>query len=242
VRVVGGVLRREQLAGLGSLARDLGDGTLHLTARANVQLRGVPMPVPPELVRRTEALGLLPSAEHERVRNIMVSPLTGRLGGVADLRGTAVDLDDALCADPVLAGLPARFLFVLDDRHARLVAAGTPGDVVPLTEVPARLLHLARRFLHARGDGPSAAWHVRELPGGAAALGDFSGQTAAADRAPRPPYGRLRQDNGRTALHRAVPEGTVSPDLLDEILAEAADAVVVTPWRSLLLTDLESRT
>lgn len=256
VRLVGGVLTHEQLAGLASLAERFGDGDLHLTGRANVQVRGVALPVPDPVVEEMTALGLLPSPDHERVRNIMVSPLTGRIGGLADLRATAMTLDAALRADPALASLPARFLFCLDDRgdlvdrtpdlaavavgadRVRLWAGGMPGDTVPLADAPTGLLQLARAFLARRGSGPSACWHVRELPDGGAELGPFRPTPGPGTPTP-PPYGFLVQDDGRRARHVPVPGGTLGPALVEDVLATAGTEVVVTPWRGLLLPDLE---
>lgn len=255
IRLVGGVLRRDQLAGLACLSAEYGDGALHVTARANVQVRGVPLPVPDGLVERVLSLGLLPSPAHDRVRNIMVSPLTGRSGGRADLRPVARALDEALRGDPMLAALPARFLFCLDDRgdlcdrtsdlaavavapdRARLWAGGRAGEVVDLAQVPGRLMDLAHRFLAVRGSGPTGWWHVSELPGGGTDLGPFR-PADPPPRAPAPPYGSLVQDDGRHTRHLAVPDGVLSPALLDRVLACAADEVVVTPWRSVLLPDL----
>jgi precorrin-3B synthase len=259
IRLVGGLLHRTQLAGLADLASEYGDGTLHLTARANLQLRGISLPVPDLFVERVAALGLLPSRAHERVRNIMVSPLTGRLGGLADLRPTARALDAAVCADPMLSDLPARFLFCLDDRgdlqdrptdlaavvvapgRARLLAGALAGEVVGLQDVPARMADLARRFLTLRGTGPSACWHVGELDGEGSELGSF-GQAPAQPSAPVPmvpPHGSLIQDDGRRALHLAVPGGSLTPALLEQTLAAGSDEVIVTPWRSLFLPDLD---
>ena len=48
-----------------------------------------------------------------------------------------------------------------------------------------------------------------------------------------------QQDDGRVALHLAVPDGRLTPDLAASVLDRAGDEVVVTPWRSLLLPDLE---
>ena len=49
--------------------------------------------------------GLLPSATHERVRNIVASPLSGRAGGNLDVRPWVGELDAAICAEPRLAEL-----------------------------------------------------------------------------------------------------------------------------------------
>jgi precorrin-3B synthase len=261
IRLVGGRMTREQLAGLASLAQRFGDGSLYLTTRANLQVRGVALPVPDAVAAEVAALGLLPSPAHERVRNIMVSPLTGRLGGLADLRPAAGELDVALRADPLLASLPARFLFCLDDRgdlddraedlgavavdpgRVRLRAGGLAGDVVDLADAPARLVDLARAFLARRGTGPTACWHVAELPGGGTELGPFrpaAGHPPAEQTPQPPPYGLLVQDDGRGARHLATDGGRLGPDLLDTVLSECGTEVVVTPWRSLLLPDLEA--
>lgn len=261
IRVVGGRLTADQLAGLAALAREYGDGDLHLTTRANVQVRGVALPVPSSLVLRLTDLGLLPSLAHERVRNLLVSPLTGRVGGLADLRPVARALDLAWCADLALADLAGRFLVGLDDRgdladrrldlaavavdrdHARLLAGGWAGDVVPLAEVPARITSLARRFLDLRGSGPTAAWHVHDLPAGPESLGEFVESPAAA-AVPAPSYGGIRQDDGRWLHHRPVPDGVLTPDLVATLLTQAAGStereVVATPWRSVVLPGLET--
>jgi precorrin-3B synthase len=262
IRLVGGLLRRDQLAGLRDLAVRYGDGDLHLTSRANVQVRGVPLPVPESVADEVTALGLLPSRSHERVRNIMVSPLTGRVGGLVDLRAAAWALDAAVRDEACLADLPARFLFCLDDRGdlqardadlagvalgpscLRLWAGGMPGEVVHVADAPRRMVDLAQTFMAVRGSGPTAPWHVSELPGGGADLGPFqpAPATAATDvSTPGPPaYGPLAQHDGRAAHHLAVPDGTLTPALMEAVLAEAADEVVVTPWRSLILPDLEA--
>jgi precorrin-3B synthase len=97
-------------------------------------------------------LGLLPSATHERVRNIVASPRAGLVAtpggspasagtsasaGMASAEtpvfgGVAVDepgldelvraLDRSLCADAELAGLSGRFLFGLDDGTGDIAA------------------------------------------------------------------------------------------------------------------------
>jgi precorrin-3B synthase len=256
VRLVGGRLSTAQLAGLAALSQEHGDGDLHLTSRGNLQLRSVPLPVPLEIVERVRALGLLPSNAHERVRNVLVSPLSGRTGGRADLREVAERYDALLCADPVLAGLPARFLVCLDDRgdladrsadlaleavettRGRVRAGGWLGATVPLTEAPDLLVALARRFVELRGGGPTAPWHVTELPGGPADLGRFTAPGVPASTTVPPPYGRIRQDDGRTLLHLAVPDGVLGHALTARVLTEARDEVVVTPWRGVVLPDL----
>ena len=113
----------QMLTDLMKIAATWADGTVLLTKRANVQLRGIEhreLPdgtacVPVDFVDAVTAAGFLPAPTHELIRNIMVSPLSGRLGGRADLFHVARQLDVLLCADPAFAGLSALFLFVLDD-------------------------------------------------------------------------------------------------------------------------------
>lgn len=186
VRVPGGRLPLAGLRALLAVAERYGDGRVRLTGRANLQLRAMPvagdrLAVP--ALAAVEATGLLPSREHDRVRNVLVSPQTGLAGGRADLRPVVAALDAALLGDPGLAALPGRFLLTLDDgrgdladrhrdlglvaldeRRAQLVVGRSWGEVVDLDAAAEALVDLARRFLAVRGDGPDAPWHVTELP------------------------------------------------------------------------------
>src|SRR4051812_41689149 len=121
VRLPGGAVSAPQLRALADCAEACGDGDLHLTSRGNVQLRGVTRP---GLATRLTDAGLLPSPSHERVRNILASPLSGVRGGLADVRGLAASLDAVLCATPELAELPGRFLFAFDDGRGDVAAEG----------------------------------------------------------------------------------------------------------------------
>src|SRR6201997_3483856 len=116
VRLPGGMITPAQLTTLSGVSSRLGSGTLELTSRGTVQLRGIP-----DVTAAAEAIanaGLLPSTTHERVRNIVASPLSGRVGGRADVRKCVGELDAAICAEPKLAELGGRFWFSLDDGRA----------------------------------------------------------------------------------------------------------------------------
>ncbi|WP_232835740.1 nitrite reductase [Actinocorallia populi] len=298
LRLVGGLVDAAALRGIAQVAGLFGDGNLHLTTRANLQIRGVAHTggrLADEVVEAIRATGLLPSPAHERARNILVSPLTGLAGGRADLRPAAAELDRLLCADPGLAALPGRFLFCLDDgrgdvadrdldlglsaldgSRVRLrVGTGHLGPIVPLADAPAALISLARTFLRVRGAGPSAPWHVDELPetgrelfetathdprpdgepleeppvSGSRRQGMPPGSTRAdlqehAFRDPRtrpsapPPFGMIRQDDGRRAEHLAVPDGLL-PAVEAVRLAALGPRLIVTPWRSVIVPDLD---
>ncbi|UUU35880.1 precorrin-3B synthase [Streptomyces sp. CA-210063] len=185
VRIPGGVLTVRQAEALAEAARRLGDGDLHLTSRGNVQLRGLADGCGAELAESLDAAGLLPSPAHERVRNIVASPLSGLDGhGLRDVRPWLSALDAALCASDGARALSGRFLFALDDGRgdvaglgadvtvraaehgAALLSLGTAGEalLVPGEEAPRAALAAAETFLEAVRESGTRAWRVTELP------------------------------------------------------------------------------
>lgn len=123
IRLPGGYATGRRLHDLATLASRFGDGSVDLTARGNVQLRGVRAGKADDLARRAVSAGLLPSPAHDRARNITASPLAG-LAGHPDLRKLVRALDQGVRADPDLAALPGRFLFCLDDGSGRAGLSG----------------------------------------------------------------------------------------------------------------------
>ncbi|GAB3085779.1 hypothetical protein GCM10027215_32500 [Nocardioides zeae] len=263
LRLVGGAVTVGQLRALAAVSATYGDGDLHLTRRANVQVRALPLVddvLPADVVAAIAATGLLPSPTHELVRNILVSPLTGLVGGRADLRGVAADLDAAIRADADLADLPARFLLVLDDGRGDVVArsadvglvaldastvqlrwGSTWGPVLPVGDAVPAMVRVAHAFRAARAAldlGPEAPWHVDELPAALAVPGlpETPPDPRLAAPTDPPAYGELDTPAG-PHRHVEVPDGRLEPGTLTILLDGLADdaRVVVTPWRSLLL-------
>jgi precorrin-3B synthase len=260
LRLIGGEMSAQMLTDLMAISAEWADGTVLLTKRANLQLRGLTATdgcVDPGFVDAVAAAGFLPSPTHELVRNVMVSPLSGRVGGQTNLFPVARQLDEALRADSTFAGLSARFLFVLDDGRGDLIdrtldlgvmavdgenaqiriGSQSWGEVVELEAVPEVLLDLARRFVHVRGTGPDAPWHVDELPEPLVETHharDLRTQVTSL----RLPAGAFTQDDGRTAEVIEVPDGVLTHELATRVLAMAGQDVIVTPWRSLVLVDL----
>lgn len=249
LRLPGGRLPTRSLLDLIAVAERHGDGVVHLTGRANLQVRGLPLVdgvLPEHVVADVEATGLLPSRAHDLVRNLMASPQTGLAGGRADLRPVVAELDALLCAEPRTARLPGRFLFVLDDGRGDLadrdldlglialdadtaqLRLGTHrwGATVALADAGHALLDLALAFLDARGSAPEVPWHVDELPGPLAT----EHPRAAPDL---PATGPLPADEVAGGHHHVPADGVVTRDLA-EALARDHDLVVVTPWRGLL--------
>jgi len=190
VRVPAGVLTAGQWQALIAASAELGGGNLDLTSRGNVQLRGLRPDAETALATRLASADLLPSLTHERVRNLLASPLTGRdRVGLADIRPLIGELDRALCERPVLAELSGRFLFALDDGRgdvaglgaditliatgahtATLSLAGIPVRSVSLSDAVTTMLASAEAFLRLRAVEGSNAWRVAELDDGPARI------------------------------------------------------------------------
>jgi precorrin-3B synthase len=242
IRVPGGRLTANQLRTLLAAAPD---GTLELTSRANVQIRGLVPGAEWALGSRLAEAGLLPSATHERVRNIIASPL----GDAGLVRA----LDAELCARPALAGLPGRFLFIVDsgagdvawldgDVTALFVAADTAAILLggldvglraSSSEVVRTMLACAERFLALRHD----EWRIAELESGPARVAEaFALVTPGVPRGEPVsvgPVGRI----GPGSLGAAVPLGRLTLKQ-GTALAGSAGELVVTPWRGVVLPEV----
>ncbi|MFE9727481.1 precorrin-3B synthase [Streptomyces sp. NPDC005794] len=217
IRIPGGVLTPHQAEALGRAAERFGDGELHLTSRGNVQLRGLAPDCGVELAGMLSGAGLLPSEPHERVRNVVASPLSGLDGlGAVDVRPWLTELDRILCGNDRATALSGRFLFALDDGRgdvdalgADLTLIGRAGGSallrigerdavlrVPAPDGPRAAIVAAEAFLDAARE--TGAWRVKDLPHDATAalpadvvrrLGQ-AGITGAPESRPRPSEAR----------------------------------------------------
>lgn len=237
LRIPGGHVRVSVLLELLAVSTDAGAPFLQLTSRGNLQLRALPDPLPDALMTRIEATGLLPSASHERVRNILASPLA------ADLASIVQELDEAICADAALVELPGRFLFAVadpsgsvlsepydiayqstSDSHGVLLSGGR-GIAVDRAKAVGAMLDRARLFLAYR---PSErCWNVRDLPAGSRVLEGL--EPVSTRLAPPLAPGIVGPD-----LVAGVPLGLLTRAHV-EALAQVVDTVVVTPWRSVVV-------
>lgn len=260
IRIPGGVLTVRQAAALADVTERLGDGDLHLTSRGNVQIRGLGDGCSAELTELLDAAGLLPSRGHERVRNIVASPLSGLDGrGLRDVRPWLTDLDAALCASEAAQALSGRFLFALDDGRGDVAGLGadvtvraaadgsamvTLGSVGPALRVsaqdaPRAALAAAETFLEASG---TRAWRVDELPLPDGELVRRVGRRLGAEgigheegvretsRTDGPPPGVV---GAGLSVH--VPLGRLSALQWRELTHAAAGELRLTPWRGVVL-------
>ncbi|MFD3413476.1 cobalamin biosynthesis protein CobG [Streptomyces cyaneofuscatus] len=261
VRIPGGVLSVDQAEALLTAAARFGDGELHLTSRGNVQLRGLGTECGGELAALLTDAGLLPSAAHERARNIVASPLAG-LDGSPSIRSWLTELDRLVCGSTAAATLSGRFLFALDDGRgdvdalgadvtliaegpagAALLRIGTADEVfrVPVADAPRATLLAAEEFLRAARD--SGAWRVKDLPDDVRAelvrtIGSASGPSVHRPR-PRTAAVPVPGTVGTaTALSTDVPLGRLTPtqwQLLTDTARRYGGELRLTPWRGIVI-------
>ncbi|MGD0722334.1 MAG: precorrin-3B synthase [Roseiarcus sp.] len=163
VRLSGRRLAPASVAALARCAAQFGNGAIELSARANLQMRGVGEAALPALRRRLDGLGLLDAnAGAERIRNIVASPLADLDPSAAlDVAPIVAALEGRLREDRALRRLPAKFGFLVDG-----------GGVLPLGDVEADV----RIEAFSGPDGPRCA--VR--PAGA---GELAGVCTPAEAA-----------------------------------------------------------
>ncbi|MCG7605795.1 MULTISPECIES: precorrin-3B synthase [Mycobacterium] len=254
VRLPGGMVTSAQLTTLAQVAEQFGSPAMELTSRGNIQIRAVTDTE--GAATALTAAGLLPSPTHERARNIVASPLSGRSGGVSDVRPLVVDLDHAIQADEALVSLPGRFWFSLDDGRgdmsgidadagvhahddgtfALLLAGRDTGVRLDAGDVVATLIEIARRFTEIRGK----AWRITELDDHSALLEGLTAAAPAGATWPAtmtPPVGWIEQRDGDVALGAALPLGVLQARVA-RFLAAVEAPLVITPWRSVLVCDV----
>nr|WP_042198775.1 hypothetical protein [Kibdelosporangium sp. MJ126-NF4]CEL23552.1 Cobalamin biosynthesis protein CobG [Kibdelosporangium sp. MJ126-NF4]CTQ89166.1 Cobalamin biosynthesis protein CobG [Kibdelosporangium sp. MJ126-NF4] len=244
VRVPGGTLTNAQLTALTEASADLGDGGLELTSRANVQIRALASGAEIELAARLRDAGLLPSLTHERVRNVIASPL-------GDDQHLVDALDRALCARAELAALPGRFLITVDDGSGDV--SGLGGDIglhgnalllagsdtgLRISDPVAAVVTAALEFQAIRGE----AWRLAEVPDGIAritatlrisGLGTPGPDRIPIEAQPSRPIGRI----GDVTV-AAVPLGKLTQTQARQ-LCDLVPWVRLTPWRSVVLPDID---
>jgi len=264
VRVPGGRLDACQLRALARAAA-LGSGLVEVTSRANVQLRGLPADAGARLHGILGDAGLLPSVAHDRVRNVLASPLAGRHPrACAAIDDLVAALDRGLCADPTLAELSGRFLFAVDDGSAlaleppadvALIARGEDSFALALAgeettavlrryEAVDAALAAARAFLCERRRRGEEAWRIGELPAGAASVALALGSAVVGplgicgDERHKP--GVLAQRDGGFALTALAPLGRLDGEDLPA-LARLAPEIRLGVGRTLTVLDVSPR-
>ena len=114
IRVPGGLIEANQLRAVADLSHSFADGTIEITSRANLQLRAIRNQDLDQVVESISLAGLLPSPQHDRVRNIVTSPIAGLDSEeLLDPRPLIRELDRRLQADTAFANLHPKFSFAI---------------------------------------------------------------------------------------------------------------------------------
>ncbi|MFB9908599.1 hypothetical protein [Allokutzneria oryzae] len=253
IRVPGGTLTKAQFKAVLTASAAFGDGQLELTSRANIQIRGLLAGAEARLAERLCAAGLLPSVSHERVRNIIASPL----GGDQPL---VDELDRELCSWPELADLPGRFLVTIDSRGdvsglggdvglarvgpvgtdwALLLAGQDTGVRVPESQTVTTVIAAAQAFLVERAQQGCAAWRLTELVEGPQRVLRRLALPITRHRVEvRPSLPLATGFAGPRTLVVGAPLGRLDAAQGSELLRVAGSTLRLTPWRSIVLGDV----
>ncbi|WP_263384951.1 precorrin-3B synthase [Granulicella arctica] len=114
IRTPGGMVDAEQLRSIAGLSRAFADGMVEITSRSNLQLRAIRPEHVELLAQGIIDAGLLPSLQHDRVRNIAASPLAGADElEIVDVRALVRQLDESLQAECRFVELDPKFSFAL---------------------------------------------------------------------------------------------------------------------------------
>lgn len=152
-----GRLTPAQAKAIGKAAETHGNGTIDLSARANLQLRGVTEASHPRLIDDLRAHGLIdPDIETETLRNLIVTPFRD-----AESTQLATTLTGALAQMP---NLPGKFGFAFDTG---------PRPVLTQASVDIRVERSADGRLILRPDGHPLGQPVTDLATDAIAMANW---------------------------------------------------------------------
>ena len=268
VRLTAGELPVATAIAIAALAARHGNGSIDLTRRANLQIRGLSETSLPALTHGLSELGLLDgSAEAESVRNVMVSPLAGLDAACADGRDIARQLEQRLAHEAALHELPPKFGFAIDGGgkwplgetgaditlwsegnakpwRARLAGAKVQSQPLAAGNETSVVLTIAIALL-ASGLPRVRYWVLRD---GAAAVLAAAG--LAADAAPEKPRrsvakaGALPSTGGAAVVAIGIPFGHLEAHQLARLAQAAGVGAVLrlTPWRLLAIPATDALT
>ncbi len=249
VRAPLGRLTGEQAQGVADLAQQFGNGLIDLSARANLQLRGVRDDSHAPLIDGLRALGLIDrDVAAETRRNLIVAPFWS---AEDDTHAIARDLT-ALLAAPDAPDLPSKFGFAVD-CGAVPVLTGASADIriergqgglilradgaatgLPVTRATAaaQAVDLARWFVTNGGIGGDGRGRM-------AALIRRSGLPTAHDNAKAPGLAPPTPGPVAAGLLTGVEFGQMQASALS--LFAQAPGLRLTPWRMILVEGADAQ-
>jgi len=130
IRIPGGILNSQQGRVLAEFAERFGEGYVHVTNRANLQIRKI-QGITPEVLTTLQKVGLAATlTEVDHLRNIMASPTAGIDSlELIDTRPLVRELDAYICEHPELKGLSPKFSVAFDGGGAVRVCE-QPNEII----------------------------------------------------------------------------------------------------------------
>lgn len=156
LRIPGGLLTVAQCEAIADLADRAGSGTIEVTNRANVQIRGLQAGVTVDRLERLQAVGLAsPIAAVDALRNIMGSPTAGiDRQQLLDTRPFIAAWNRYLTTRPAFAVLSPKFSVCFDGGEAVSVRE-RPNDIsLVAAAIDNEMLFRLHLNLGERGDAP----------------------------------------------------------------------------------------
>jgi len=257
----GALLTPTGLRRVATLAAEHGNGLVEISARANLQIRGVTPESHPVLVQRLLAEGLLDEHGGDGPQRLtLVSPLAERAGGLIDAVALAERIE---MRGRAIAGLPPKLSIVVDDGGAnsldatacdlRLVGVAEAALTLKLaerrwhgplseTEAAKTVTSILRSFANLRRAVPERIRRLRDLSDEALASLTNLPEIAAPTRRPDPRRaGLFEMADGRFAALVGLPFGRCDAATLDR-LAEGLvpdSEIRFSPWRGLAFRGLD---
>lgn len=258
----GARLAPDQLRRIAKLAAEHGNGLIEISARANLQIRGVTAESHPALVERLLAEHLVDEHAGDGPQRLtLLSPLAGSYPGAL--------IDAAALADRIervartIPGLPAKLCAVIDDGSAQTLD-GFAGDIrlvgvetgrvalcladrlwrspLPADEAIMAVEAVLRGFARLRNADPERIRRLRDLSSATLAeLSPFPEAPAPLQRPPARRAGLFALGADRFAVAVGLPFGRCGAAVLDELgadLGASAADIRLSPWRGLVFRDL----
>ena len=119
IRIPGGIINSEQGRAIAEFSERFGEGYVHVTNRANLQIRKI-QGITSEVLTTLQKVGLAATlTEVDHLRNIMASPTAGIDSlELIDTRPLVQELDAYICGHPELKGLSPKFSLAFDGGGA----------------------------------------------------------------------------------------------------------------------------
>ncbi|MHB1675427.1 MAG: precorrin-3B synthase [Acidobacteriaceae bacterium] len=236
IRIPGGMIDMSQLRIIADISSAFADGAIELTSRANIQLRAIKRQNLEQVVEEIALAGLLPSPLHDRVRNIVTSPIAGLdAEELIDPRPLIRQLDQRLRAEAIFADLHPKFSFAVHggprrfSQHADDLSLEAV-DFNASTYFRLSIGGVALRFVATRGDAIGCMLEAARM---CIRLAKESGLPVRAGRVVEIPGAMERIIDSLSPVLTPFPYSPHSPSAVEALLgvhpAMQADRVNIAP-------------